>query len=231
MQRRQVFVTLGWPMVLPLGLSLPATAPAAADPGDCWFIFLETGRKTPDDPPAVAAMQRGHIANFKRLFALGRLLAAGPMADPAGLKRGIVVVRAGSMAELMGYFQPDDYVREGYMRVNAVPALARQPLHTEGIDATRVEEGRIVLIGRPDAAPDASSARAQQALLQALVDRGTVGAWYTLAAGPVAELLLARGTDTPALEAALAPYARLAGPDASLAIWRQWLSPGVVGPR
>jgi len=46
-----------------------ATPPLAA-PRD-WFIFLETGRKTPDDRAAVAAMQRGHIDNFKRLFGEG----------------------------------------------------------------------------------------------------------------------------------------------------------------
>jgi len=188
-----------------------------------WFVFLESGRPTPADPPAVQAMQRGHIDNFKRLFSLGQLQAAGPMADPARLKRGIVVVRAHTLADLKAYFQPDEYVREGYMTLNAVPATARQPLHTTGIDASKIEELRIALLPRPE--PDAANGQ-RQACLKALVDAGKVGAWYTLNDGPLAEVLLARGTDAAALEATLAPCN---GPAPQ--VWRQWISPGVVGPR
>jgi uncharacterized protein YciI len=206
-----------------------ATAPQAARPaGDLWFAFLETGRPTPPDKEAVAAMQRGHIANFQRLFAQGRLLAAGPLADPSQRKRGIVVLRGASLDELAGYFQPDDYVREGYMTLNARRAVAHAPLHTEGIDASRIEEARIVLIGRPAGADPAAAQR--QALLRRLVDAGTLGAWYSLQDGPVAEVLLARGTDTAALQAALAPSAAT-GPAAPVDVWRQWISPGVIGPR
>lgn len=193
-------------------LALSGRARAAAD--DLWFIFLEKGKPTPPDKEAVMAMQRGHIENFKRLFALGRLSAAGPLADPTAFKRGIVTVRAASRDELMGYFEPDDYVREGYMTVNAVPATAYKALNTDGIDATRVEEVRIVLLPRAAPAPAAA--------LKALVDTGTVGAWYTLKDGPVAEVLFARSTDSAALEAALAPHS------SGAMVWRQWLSPGVV---
>jgi uncharacterized protein YciI len=194
--------------------------PPPAGPRD-WFIFLETGRKTPDDRAAVAAMQRGHIDNFKRLFADGRLFAAGPMRDPAGRKRGMVTVRAASLAELQGYFQPDDYVREGYMTLNAVPATAHQALNTEGIDATRIEEVRIVQVMRPEAE---GAGAARQAFLRGLLERGVVGAWYTLHEGPVAEVLFARSTDTAALQAA---FAGLPG-GGDVAVWSQWLSPGVV---
>jgi len=186
-----------------------------------WFIFLESGRKTPDDRAAVAAMQRGHIDNFKRLFAEGRLFAAGPMRDPAGRKRGMVAVRASSLAELHGYFQPDAYVREGYMTLNAVPATPHQALNTEGIDATRVEEVRIVQITRP--AVDGAAA-ARPAFLRGLLERGVVGAWYTLHEGPVAEVLFARSTDSAALQAA---FAGLPG-GGEVLVWGQWLSPGVV---
>lgn len=201
-----------------------ATPPPAA-PRD-WFIFLERGRKTPDDREAVAAMQRGHIDNFKRLFAEGRLFAAGPMRDPAGVKRGIVTVRATSLEELRGYFQPDEYVREGYMTLNAMPTTAHKALNTEGIDATRVEEVRIVMFGRAPA--DAAAAAARQAFLRGLLERGTVGAWYTLRDGPVAEVLFARTTDTAALQAACAGYPGLGADGATLSVWGQWLSPGVV---
>jgi uncharacterized protein YciI len=207
----------------------PPTAPTQ---GDLWFGFFETGRPTPADKDAVAAMQRGHIANFQRLFSQGRLLAAGPLADPARHKRGIVVLRGASLAELATYFEPDAYVREGHMTLNARRAVAHASLHAEGIDASRIEEARIVLISRPSPAPtaDASFNLRRQALLRRLVDAGTLGAWYTLADGPVAEVLLVRGTDTAGVQAALAPYADT-GPAVTVDVWRQWISPGVIGPR
>jgi uncharacterized protein YciI len=193
-----------------------------------WFIFLERGRPTPDDKPAVQAMQLGHINNFKRLFALGLLQGAGPLRDPSGHKRGIVTVRAVTKAEVAAMFQPDAYVRDGYMTLNAQPARVRKGLNTEGIDDTRVEELRIVQLLRGSAAPQAVSAAAQQAYLQRLLDRGVVGAWYSLPFGPVAEVLFANTKDTAALEAAFAGYPGLGSGGASVAVWSQWLSPGVV---
>lgn len=222
MYRREM--TAACAVLLAAGLTGCATPPP--QPADLWFVFLESGRKTPDDRAAVAAMQRGHIDNFKRLFAAGQLFAAGPLRDPGGVKRGIVTVRAASADELRGLFEPDEYVREGYMKLNAVPAQAHKALHTEGIDATRVEEVRIVLINRAAAVPDSATAAAQRAWLQALLDRGTVGAWYTLHSGPVAEVLFARTTDSAALQAAFAGYPGLGGE--AVAVWGQWLSPGVV---
>ncbi len=212
-----------------IGVSTAASAADAALP--TWFIFLEAGRKSPDDKAAVQAMQRGHIANFKRLFALGLLMSAGPLRDPSGFKRGIVTVRAATRADVQGYFQPDDYVREGYMNVNAVPATPHKALNTEGIDDTQIEEVRIVLIARGSEAVDAATAprqAARHAMLQGLVDAGTVGAWYTLHSGPVAEVLFARRKDTPQLEAVFAAYPGTDQGGVSVAVWAQWISPGVV---
>lgn len=201
-----------------------ATAPPDSAPSD-WFIFLERGRPTPDDKAAVEAMQRGHLDNFKRLFAAGQLLAAGPMRDPAGHKRGIVVVRAVSREALMGYFQPDEYVREGYMSVNAVPAQARRALNSSGIDPEGIEEVRIVLLSR---SVDAADAAAGEAHLQRLLEQGRIGAWYALQQGPLAAVLFARTTDSAALQAALAGYPGLAEQRVSAAVWPQWLGKGVL---
>lgn len=62
-----------------------------------WFIFLESGKKTPDDKALVGQMQRGHIDNFKRLFGEQKLFAAGPLQDtfaqyPAGKAGGTNVL-------------------------------------------------------------------------------------------------------------------------------------------
>ena len=69
--------------------STPTQIPA--DGKTSWFIFLEKGKPTPDNKAAVASMQRGHIDNFKRLHAEKKLLAAGPLRDPSGFKRGYVI--------------------------------------------------------------------------------------------------------------------------------------------
>ena len=193
-----------------------------------WFIFLETGKKTPDDKEAVQKMQMGHIQNFKRLFGEKKLFAAGPLNDPSKKKRGIVVVKASTQKELLTYFQPDDYVREGYMTVNAERAVVHRPLNSEGIDPEGIEEVRIVQISRPPKKPTRKQKRENDAFLQALVDKGTVGAWYTLKSGAVAEVLFCHTTDTKALEDTFAESPMVKGALANALIWRQWIGKGVV---
>ena len=208
----------------------PLAEPAAAKPTSTtlWFIFLERGRATPHDQVAVTAMQRGHIENFKRLFGEKKLLAAGPLSDPAGLKRGIVIAQAPTRENLQQYFDPDEYVREGYMSVNAAPAQALRALHAEGIDPERIEESRILLLGRPAQEVGPELALRRRAHLQVLLDNGQIGAWYRLSSGPIAEVLFARTNDNAALQAALLDYPGIADKSVSLEIWPQWLGKGVL---
>lgn len=216
-------------IVFVLALTLGACATMPADPPPrTWFIFLETGRKTPDDKEAVMAMQRGHIDNFKRLFAEKKLSAAGPLRDPSTLKRGIVVVHARTREELATYFEPDQYVRDGYMTLNATPAVAKRGLNTEGIDASGVVEGRIILISRPAAAHNAQADKAAADFLQGLIDKRIAGAWYRLESGPIADILFAATKDTAALEQAFAAHPALGDNSATLSVWGQWLSKGVI---
>ncbi len=225
MRRRQALVAPALAVLAAAGggLASPGLWAQTAAPPDGrreWFVFLETGRAapntTPEEKARVAEMQRGHIDNFKRLHADRKLFAAGPMRDPAGVKRGIVVVRAETAAEVQGYFGPDEYVREGFLVARATPCVVQRALNSEGIDPNGIEEVRIVIV--PAGSGDAA---ARQALLQALLAAGTVGAWYTLDGGGVAEVLFARTTDTAALQAALAPLP-------GSMVWPQWLGKGVV---
>jgi uncharacterized protein YciI len=208
----------------------PATAPVATAPVQRdWFIFLETGLKTPDDAARMQAMQRGHIDNFKRLFAEGRLTGAGPMRDPDRVKRGIVVVRADSLAQLQGYFEADDYVHLGHMTLNASPARVHRGLATTGIEPDTIEEVRILMIGRRAAGQaDASADAAGELQLQALLAQGRLSAWYSLETGPVADVLFARSTDDAALRGMLAAHPGVASQSQTLRIWPQWLGKGVL---
>lgn len=214
-----------------LALTLAATfsfAQAKTDKRPTWFIFLETGKPSPEDREAVKKMQMGHIQNFKRLFSEKKLFAAGPLSDPQQKKRGIVVVKADSKKELLTYFQPDDYVREGYMTVNAERCAVHKPLNTEGIDPNGIQEERIVQITRPTKKLTSKEKEASNAFYQGLVDRGTVGAWYTLESGDVAEVLFCRTTDTKTLEAIFARAPAVKAAKAGALIWPQWLGKGVL---
>lgn len=195
---------------------LAAALPAAAQSPQLWFIFVETGKPLPPEEAKVIAMQRGHLDNFKRLFDEGKLLAAGPLRDPSGVKRGIVIVKATDRAELAGFFEPDEYVREGYMTLNAQPARARRPLNSVGIDPSGIEEIRIGLLARPAGDADKRSSR-----LLRLGDQGAVGAWYSLVEGPVAEVVFARIENQSAVEKVLAD-------DGGLTVWPQWTGKRVL---
>ena len=193
-----------------------------------WFVFLESGKPTPPDKEVVAAMQKGHLANFGKLFGEKKLSAAGPLTDPTGLKRGIVVVNAPNMDVLRGYFKADQYVSDGYMTLNARRAIAQKPLNTVGINPNEIEEVRIIQISRPALVLDTEADNNDKAFLQSLVDNQMVGAWYTLADGPVAEILFARGRDTRRLQEMFARHPSASAMGALVMVWPQWLSKGVV---
>ena len=212
-------------LLMVLATTLPAQAQTVSRD---WFVFLETGRKTPDDIEAVRAMQRGHIANFEKRFAEGRLFAAGPLRDPGKHKRGIVVVRAASMEEVRELFQPDEYVREGYLSLNAHPAIVHKGLNTEGLDPKKMEEVRIIQISRPTDAQDAATTARSRAFLHSLLAQAKVGAWYALESGPLADVLFVNTQDTAALELLFANHPDVLSGASTVAIWGQWFVSGVV---
>lgn len=196
-------------------------------PGRDWFVFLERGAPTPPDKERVMAMQKGHIANFERLFAQGRLFAAGPMRDPSQLKRGIVVVRAPDLEALRRYFDEDEYVALGHMTLNAQPCVVKKALNTTGLNLKKIVENRIVMLS---GATTLSAGERHQldAALQALLDDGTLGAWYAMEAGPIDHVLFRAGTDEAPLQAALARLPGRADERLQAAVWGQWFAEGVV---
>lgn len=227
MQRRSLIATAAALPALSALAALPAraqTRPPMIAAEQYWFIFLETGKPVPDDKAAVTAMQTGHLENFKRLFADEKLFAAGPMRDPLKQKRGIVVVKAPNRQILLSYFEPDQYIREGYMVVNAQPATVHQALHHTGIDPDGIEEHRIVLFSRAEA----KDKDAVPIFLQRALDEGVIGAWYSLEDGPIGEVVFSRGTDETALRKTMAEYPGLSDQRATMKIWGQWLGKGVL---
>ena len=224
MQRRSLIATAA---AMPALAALPAraqTRPQMIAAEQYFFIFLETGKPVPDDKAAVAAMQAGHLENFKRLFADEKLFAAGPMRDPLKQKRGIVVAKAPNRQILLSYFEPDQYVREGYMVVNAQPATVHQALNHTGIDPDSIEENRIVLFSRAEE----KDRVAVPIFLPRALDEGVIGAWYSLQDGPIGEVVFSRGTDETALRKTMAEYPGLRDQRVTMKIWGQWLGKGVL---
>lgn len=201
--------------------------PPPAPSNQTWFIFLETGKKAPADRALVTAMQKAHLDNFRRLFGEGKLQAAGPLRDPAGLKRGIVVVTAPTRDVMASYFTPDTYVTEGYMTLNAAPAVIGRALNDKDIDPTGIEEVRIVLVSRP-ASRDSARDQRVAAWMKQQVESGKLGAWYQLKDGAIADVAFVRTTDTTALDALFATHPAVAEKAATASVWQQWIGKGVL---
>ena len=109
-----------------------------------------------------------------------------------------------------------------------ISGLVHKALSTEGVEPTGVEEVRIIQILRSSNTAAGVDQKTGHAFLKTLVSNGTVGAWYSLESGPVAELLFSKTTDTKMLQDAFAqhPAAKLAG--TKVLVWGQWLSKGVL---
>ncbi len=222
------FSTAALLICLACTMPLAGIAQSSEVPKPLWFVFLESGKKVPDDKEAVTAMQRKHIDNFKVLFGERKLFAAGPLRDPTGVKRGIVVVRANTNAEVQSYFQADDYVREGYMLAKAEAVRAAAELRSEGIDPNGIEEVRILQVTRAGGGDTAEQARKLEAVWQQLVSDRVIGAWYALETGPVAYALFSRLKNQDALEAAVSRHPVVQANSTGVSLWQQWIGKGVV---
>ena len=85
-----------------------------------YWIFLVTGKSAAGvAKEEIAAKQKAHIDNFKRLAEQKVLFAAGPMADPEKTKRGIILMEAEDVKRIPDFFMVDPYVKEGFMKIDA----------------------------------------------------------------------------------------------------------------
>ena len=131
-----------------VGLSHVHSVTAADEVRD-YFVFLTTGKSTQGIATEIIQQkQASHLENFGRLAKLGSLTAAGPCADPNKRTRGIVIIKAGSIADAESKFGPDPFVSEGYMNAELHQyevIVGKLHLVTE---VTSMEESVIVIVGR-----------------------------------------------------------------------------------
>jgi uncharacterized protein YciI len=140
------------------GQTTQSSAPPAAD---LYWIFLTTGKGTQNVERAeVQRMQAAHLANFDRLHKDGKLFAAGPLADPEKKLRGIVVVTAPDIESLGELFEPDPYLKHGYLNVDAIKMEKAVGEFQTDIDPKSLAEYRLVLLEK--VTPDVDEAGAEQ---------------------------------------------------------------------
>lgn len=218
----------------PLVLLLSLFSAPRAEERKLWWIFLETGKPTPPDSAAVTKMQMAHIANFKRLYGEGKLFTAGPVDDPSGQKRGIILVTAPSLDAIAGLFTLDPYVSNGHMKVNAAACEAILPIESQAVDPEKIEEVRIVLVHQTDAFRALSSDLREKAAarfeseVESFAQEASIGSWYRLESGDVWEVLHSRSLDSDSLAARF--RSTDAGRDSliTVEVWPQWLAKGSV---
>lgn len=82
-----------------------------------YVYLLRKGPKwTPDSTPEIDALQAAHLANFKRLQEMGKLVINGPLLDSlleGGEIRGLGVLRVDSLREAQELVSTDPMVRAG----------------------------------------------------------------------------------------------------------------------
>jgi uncharacterized protein YciI len=98
------------------------------------------------EPSEIEKMQAAHLANFGRLHKEGKLFAAGPLADPQKKLRGIVIVTAPDLKSLQKLFEPDPYLRQGYMKIDATKMEIVVGKFQGNVDPKTLAEYRLVLL-------------------------------------------------------------------------------------
>lgn len=82
------------------------------------FGLLKRGPKwTSESTPETQKIQEGHMANINRMAKLGKLVAAGPMADNGDL-RGIFIFKASSVDEAKALAAEDPAVKAGRLVID-----------------------------------------------------------------------------------------------------------------
>ena len=83
------------------------------------FILRKGPAWSPDETPELAALQDAHLANYRRLADIGKLVVTGPFLDAFALSgevRGMGVLRASSFEEAHELISTDPMVKVDRLR-------------------------------------------------------------------------------------------------------------------
>jgi uncharacterized protein YciI len=171
-----------------------------------YWIFLKTGKSTQGvERSELEKLQAAHLANFTRLFKEEKLFTAGPLADPQKMLRGIVVVTAPDAKSLPELFEPDPYVCQGYMTLDAIEMNVAAGEFRRDIDENLLAEYRLVLLEMAEANAreiDEEMAKENLNYCQSIHDdeRLCLAAWLSEEKGPRRGILIFRKLDDGVLK-------------------------------
>lgn len=206
---------------------------SGAAPKKVFFMFFVAGEgKRPTDQKELEAMQAAHIANMGAQAKLGKLVAAGPVADPTKIRRGITVLTVEDEKEIPGIFKNDPYVQHDIMRVVTSGWKVDAKLFNPAVDPSSIVEHRLVLMRRGKGMQPETEAmmKAHAVFLDGMMKTHNLAVW-----GPVhnlegvREVLIFTGNDTEAIEKKLREDAYVQKALLEPEILPLWMSKGVVG--
>lgn len=199
-----------------------------------YFVFLVTGKPTAGTAQEeIQKMQAAHLENFGRLAKLGELSAAGPCADPEKVVRGIVVIKASSLADAQSKFEPDPYVGQGFMKTEIHQYRAVAGKFVIPPEASQLEKNVIVILSN-DAKP-AKSVEAQKVVQDSLAEfakaQHTAGKLGFAALfseesqnrSPRMAVMIFRGEDVAEIEKSLADLAAVKDKSLRVQVFAQYL--------
>lgn len=110
------------------------------------FMFFTTGKSAAEVPKEeLTLLQKRHIENLERLYHAGLSPLAGPLADLEKKRRGIVLLNLKKVEAVPEHFQPDPYVSQGFMGIEA--HKVRVPVRDLGKPSQKeIAEHRIALL-------------------------------------------------------------------------------------
>jgi uncharacterized protein YciI len=99
---------------------------------DHYFVgLLFKGPKwTAEATPEVMEIQKGHMANIRKMAQTGKLIVAGPFTDDMEL-RGMFIFKAASAEEVKAMVAQDPAVKAGRLRLDLHPWMAPKGIRVD----------------------------------------------------------------------------------------------------
>jgi uncharacterized protein YciI len=88
-------------------------------------LLLRGTTWSPEETPEAERMQEAHMANIRRMAALGKLVMAGPFLDDGPI-RGIYIFKVDSLAEALALTESDPAVQAGRLKFELHPWLVEK---------------------------------------------------------------------------------------------------------
>lgn len=126
-------------------------------------FFVSGPNQAAGDPAELQKQQAEHIANLGRLAREGKLMMAGPLADPDRKLRGVIVLKGEkppkTKAEMDAIFGPDPFVQSGRLAFESVPWMTAEGRMNPTVNSSTIEEHTFVMLqkGEGKAAADAGA--------------------------------------------------------------------------